>query len=253
MKSSRRATYFKRALLIAWGMFTLVLVLCIGILVLEMIQRGQNPLESIETPPVAAAPTPPVAASTPTEEILLYFTDRAGRFLVPDTGSIPFSDSTVQNCRHALNALIKGPRENDSLLPIISSATKVRALYLLDNGELVIDFSRELIVEHMQIRSASLEALLVYGIVQTLAQPALQGAKGTKVSQVRFLVEGAAPTFPAHIDVSEPIVPNRRWVATPESWQAVGTLQQSSAAHNNQRKQTSRFLARGNRLNCGLS
>lgn len=59
-----------------------------------------------------------------------------------------------------------------------------------------------------------MEALMVFGIVNTMMQPPLQGEDGLTVKQVRFLFDGGAPQeiFPAHIDLSEPLVQDRRWV-----------------------------------------
>lgn len=219
MKAAERRAYFRQVLLVTWGMVTFVLVFCVAILVYEMIQKGHNPLqlvEEAEAPPRYPSET---AASPATQEILLYFADREGRGLMPEPCRISFSEYTVQNCRQALETLIRGPRERDMFCPIISEATKVRALYLLDEGELVIDFSRELVMEHKDLKSASLEALMIYAIVQTLSQGTLKGPADEQVRRVRFLVEGAPPreSFPAHIDVSEPIAPDRQWLAAPHA------------------------------------
>jgi len=109
--------------------------------------------------------------------------------------------------------LIQGPR--DILTPILPAATKIRALYLLDSGELVIDFSRELQSEHARFKSASLESLMIYGVVNTLMQSVLQSKTDPPIRQVRFLVEGSPPqeVFPSHIDLSEPVKADPRWSA----------------------------------------
>ncbi len=220
MNAAERRAFFRQVFFVTWGMVTLVLLFCVGLLVYEMIQKGQNPLEFTENSPEPTLQPPESTMPITSEEILLYFADSDGRLLAPETRRIEFSDHTVENCRRALGALIQGPRDREVLRPILSEATKVRALYLLEHGELVVDFSRELVVEHKKLKSASLEALMIYGIVQTLTQSALKGSKEQQVKQVRFLVEGARPqeSFPAHIDVSEPIGPDRHWVATPEVW-----------------------------------
>lgn len=218
MKAPERHAYFRQVLLVTWGMVTLVLLFCVAILIYEMIQRGQNPLDIVEMPSPSESPRPLEAlASGATEEVLLYFASAEGRGLAPESCRIPFSNETVDNCRQALVALIRGPRERDLYHPILSEATGVRALYLLEGGELVIDFSRELVVAHKNMKSTSLEALMVYGIVQTLTQMALKGPGDESVQHVRFLVEGAPPrdTFPAHLDVSEPVAPDRQWLVAP--------------------------------------
>ena len=126
-----------------------------------------------------------------------------------------FSDSTQENCRAALALLIAGPEKNNT--PIFPPQVQLRALYLPDNGELVLDFSRDLIASGARFKSASFESLLVYGVVNTLCQPALQAKGGATVRQVRFLFEGAPPQegFPAHIDLGGPIRPDETWLAAP--------------------------------------
>jgi hypothetical protein len=144
--------------------------------------------------------------------VTLYFADTEGKSLAPDLGRIAITDSTVENCRNALDALLKGPR--DGLTPILPPPAAIRGVYLLEDGELVVDCSMDLETELKRIRSASLESLLVYGVVNTLTQPAVQGAKDVRVTKVRFLIEGSSPreTFPSHLDMSNPIAPDPGWI-----------------------------------------
>ena len=211
MSLRTRQAFFRNVFLVSWGMLTLVLVFCVCLLVREMITRGDNPFETPKPAPPAA---PPVMGDVRrTEEIVVYFADREALKLRPEMHAVTFGESTVENCRRALDALIAGPRDTEAHTPVLSKATKVRALYLLEDGELVLDFSRELLAEHRKLKSASFEALLVYGVVQTLTQSALRGPKDRQVEGVRFLMEGAPPPFPAHLDLSRPVTPDRRWVA----------------------------------------
>ena len=94
----------------------------------------------------------------------------------------------------------------------------MRSLYLLEGGELVMDFSIQLELEARKRKSASLEALMVYGIANTLTQPDVKGADEPAVSTVRFLIEGSAPreSFPAHVDLSGPVAPDTGWLAGPQ-------------------------------------
>jgi hypothetical protein len=214
MNAATRRAAVKRLLLVAWAMGTLILVFVVVLLASEMVRQGKDPLAPVKKP--AAPPLPPPAREVslaPSKEITLYFADAESRRLVPESCRIEPGDSTVENCRKALEALIRGPR--DILTPIIPSSTKVRGLYLLEGGELVVDFSIDLEMDLKRIKSTSLEGLMFYGIANTLTQPALQGGKEPAVSKVRFLIDDSVPqeSFPAHIDVSMPIGPDPRWIA----------------------------------------
>jgi len=207
----RRALF--RVLLSVWAFVTLALLLCVVLLAVEMTRQGQDPLASVTgAKPDAPVPAPLSAGdSAASKEITLFFAGADGRELVSQPARIDITDSTSENCRHALEALIRGPAA--PLTPILPASTKIRALYLLDGGELVADFSMELEADLKRVRSASVEDLLVYGVVNTLTQPALQAARDpaqpATVKSVRFLIEGAPPreTFPSHLDVRQAVFP----------------------------------------------
>lgn len=219
MSEPKSQALVRKVFFALWSMVTLVLFFCVVLLVNELLKSGSNPLALPE--PQAQAPTqsgsgaPVRAANLGQQEALLYFSDPNGSLLLPEPVQIERSESTVENCRQLLDALIKGPR--DVLTPILPNTTKIRALYLLEGGELVIDFSRELEVDSR--KSASAESLMIYGVVNTLSQPVSKGTAESAVTRVRFLIEGASPQdrFPAHIDLSNPVTPDTAWVASGRS------------------------------------
>jgi hypothetical protein len=198
-------------------MATLILCFVIAMLVNEMLRNGQSPLASFqsETPaPSKVEPAKPQAAGPAgAKEIQLYFSGDNGQGLAAEPATIEFSGSTVENCRRAIAGLIGGPRQN-GFAPILPTNARLRGLYLLDSGELVVDFSSEVALAHARLKSAGVEGMLVCGIVTTVTQPELRGQDKAEVKQVRFLVEGAPPTdgFPAHVDLSQPILPDPAWI-----------------------------------------
>ncbi len=224
MKPVRR--YIMRQFMLAlWGLFTLILLFTVSLLIYTIIQDGDEPLATLRAnveENLGAAQTPAGSApanearrpATPMgeREILLYFSNPEGVRLRPQPISLPYTESIVENCRIALEALIAGPA-SDQHAPILPDTVRVRALYLLDNGELVVDLSRELLTENALFTSLSQESLLVYGIVNTLTQGALQSSRDTQIRQVRILVEGVRPeTYPMHVDLSDPLPPDNRWL-----------------------------------------
>lgn len=214
MNATERQQFFKQAMLVGWAMFTLVLIFCIVILVAQMISQGKSPLDVALLEDGAFPQEDPAALDTSPRsiDVSLYFAGGDGRLLVSEARRIEYSDSVVENCRKVLDSLIDGPRDN-ILHPVLSKSTRVRGVYLLDDSELVVDFSRELEMEHPP--SASAEALMVYGVVNSLVQDVLAESSGKIVKKVRFLFEGSPPneSFPAHIDLSEPIWPDTQWIA----------------------------------------
>ena len=202
--------------LAVWAMFTLVLCFVIAMLVNEMMRNGQSPLASFQmsatTEDNAAQTAPKPAGPGGTKDIQLYYSGENGQGLAAEPATIESSGSTVENCRRAVAGLISGPRQN-GFSPILPTNARLRGLYLLDSGELVVDFSSEVALAHARLKSAGLEGMLVYGIVNTVTQPALRGQDKAEVKRVRFLVEGAPPTdgFPSHLDLSQPILPDPSW------------------------------------------
>ena len=106
-----------------------------------------------------------------------------------------------------------GPREE--YFPIVEPNTRVLAAFLLEGGRLIVNFSSDLKVG--ALNSASSEAMMIYGVVNTVTQPDLAGSDGQRVNSVQFLVEGEVQVdqFPGHFDLSEPVEPDPQWsVAT---------------------------------------
>jgi len=217
MSPAPRRDILRELLLAVWGLGTMVLLFIVVLLVAQMMKEGRDPMDGLR--PKAAPTAERTGARTSValgqRTVQLYFADPAGVQLIPEARSLNASDSVEENCREALAALIAGPQSGGS--PVLPSAAKVRALFLLENGELVVDFSRDLISAGARTQSATSEALMVYAIATTLTQEALQVKGGTRVSQVRFLFEGAAPQegFPAHLNLSGPVRPDQKWLEAP--------------------------------------
>ncbi len=211
MERSTKRQLLNQILLVIWGMATLVLLFSVVFLLHEMLEQGNPPsFMAGEAPGDGVVDTVSVVGPL-TREVNIYFPDSEGRTLVAEKHRIEYTNSTVRNCKAALDKLIAGPK-NVLLSSALPEESKVRSLYLLAEGELVVDFSRELQMELP--KSASAEALMVYSVVNTIAQSVLAEDVEVPVSRVRFLFEGAPPgdMFPAHIDVSEPIAPDFAWI-----------------------------------------
>ncbi|HDP34720.1 MAG TPA: hypothetical protein ENN29_06365 [Candidatus Hydrogenedentes bacterium] len=218
MTPSSKYHIVRQLLLTLWAMATLVLCFVLVLLINEMLKKGENPLSALspeteEWPENASAEDWKLGALG-TREITLFFAGEDGHWLAPENMALEYGGRTVENCRNALQGILAGPK-NEMLLPLLSAQTRIRALYLRDN-ELTIDLSSEMIASPNHPKSAEMEALMVYGIVNTMTQQSLQGEDGFSVQTVRFLFDGSPPqeTFPAHLDLSDPLAQDKRWTRT---------------------------------------
>lgn len=217
MKSAEKNSVFRQLFLTLWAMATLVLCFVVGLLINEMLKGGNDPLAAFSPETGESAETAPTAPATllnslGTKEISLFFVDADGHWLNAEPRVIEYQSRTVENCRKALAGLIAGP-QNELFFPVIPEKTQVRALYLRPDGELTVDLSSEMLTDKQRPRSAETEALMVYGIVNTMMQAALQAPEDVEVTKVRFLFDGAAPkeSFPAHLDLNAPLTQDMHW------------------------------------------
>jgi hypothetical protein len=190
----------RTAALSAWAFITLVLLFSVVFLMREMIRQGQKPLgiDSASTA-VVDATTPPGAQQM--RDIALYFPSRRPFQLDEESYRIQY-DTTAANCRAALEALIQGPRQEGN--PVLSPTLHVRGVYLTSEGDLIVDFSRELEAGTQQ--SVANESLMLQSLLKTLFQTALRGTDNLAVVRIQILMEGLplGDQFPKHVDMSEP-------------------------------------------------
>jgi spore germination protein GerM len=111
-----------------------------------------------------------------TVEITLYFVDKDGQSLVPETRTVPATQTLPET---ALKELIKGPGDQENKISPIPDGTKLINLSI-QNNQAEVNFSREF-KEKYPLGSAA-ENFLIYSIVNTLTE-------FSEVEEVRFLVE----------------------------------------------------------------
>jgi hypothetical protein len=216
MGQTPKPSFFRKAGLAAWAMFTLILLFCVLLLANELMKSGKNPLDLTNIEQASTVTTQGPASSSQLGRVGIFVISADGAMLVPDSRSVPLGDFTVDNCRAALDELIK-PAQDGSMFSVLPQSATYNALYLMPGGELVIDFNSNGLQADVP-KSAGAEALMVYGVVNTLTQDALKGGKSEEVKSVRFLFDGAPPreSFPSHIDLSRPIAPDSHWIRKAE-------------------------------------
>ncbi|MGI6712167.1 MAG: GerMN domain-containing protein [Bacillota bacterium] len=136
-------------------------------------------------------------AGNETKEILLYFSDESGQYLVHETRSIPKVESIG---RAVLQELIAGPSTQSGLLPTIPTGTELRDINVRPDGLCIVDFSEKLINNHPG--GSKNEELTVYSIVNSLTQ-------FPTIREVQILINGKqVETIAGHMDVSAAMARN---------------------------------------------
>ena len=189
---------FRRPYRIAGGV---VLALAIGAATLTLVL-----VERWETGAGAPARSDGAGAGGGTDSpftATMYYVAADGLGLVRREIEIPYVADTLSRARIILERqLDPAPRR---LLSPFPAGTRLRAIYLADNGDLFVDLSGEVTTEHS---GGSLDELLtVYALVNALT------TNVAEVSAVQILVDGReVDTLAGHIDLRQPLSPNLTWV-----------------------------------------
>ena len=186
---------WRKYLAVAAGMLLMVAMLSGCGLTDRLRGQAQSQVQVQVPPPEASIPAPegqPQAGGpAKTAQVVLYFSDPSGNYLVPEKRSIAAVEGIA---RATIDELIKGPAPGSQLLPTIPKGTVLKDINIRPDGLARVDFSKELVANHS---GGSLgESLTVYSIVNTLTQ-------FPTVKQVQFLVDGQyVQTIAGHVDVS---------------------------------------------------
>lgn len=133
----------------------------------------------------------------------MYYVAADGRGLVRREIEVPYGPDTLSRARIIVERQLEvAPRQ---LLSPFPRGTRLRSIYLADDGILFVDLSGEVTTEHS---GGSLDELLtVYALVNALT------TNVAEVSAVQILVDGReVDTLAGHIDLRQPLTPNLTWV-----------------------------------------
>jgi hypothetical protein len=139
------------------------------------------------------------AAKRERKEVVLYFSDANERFLVPEKRLVPKGKGTTAQAEEIVKALIEGPKLGQ--IRTIPAGAKLQGIRIAD-GTATLNFDNPFIEQHPG--GTASEAATVYSLVNTLTQNL------TEIKKVRFQVGGKdVTTIKGHIDLREPIFPNK--------------------------------------------
>jgi len=132
------------------------------------------------------------------KEVLLYFSDGEGEYLVGEKREILKKDEVKEEAKEAIIELIKGPK--GKLIPTLPSQTELLDLELSKAGVAKVNFNKALSKDHPGGSSA--EIMTLYSIVNSLA------LNFPQIKQVQIFIEGKAiETIAGHLSLRQPIPP----------------------------------------------
>lgn len=133
------------------------------------------------------------------KEIVLYFSDRNGEYLIGEKREILKKDDLKEEAKQTIIELIKGPK--GKLTPTLPPRTKLLAIQLNEEGVVKVDFNKSLSKDHPGGSSA--EIMTTYSIVNSLA------LNFPKIKQVQILIEGKPiKTIAGHLSLEIPLSSN---------------------------------------------
>jgi spore germination protein GerM len=178
-RKSRRKGVFILALLIGIG---------IGIGALFLIRQGKV---RVFKPEVTKQ-----IASREQKNVILYFSDEEGEFLVGERNRITKRDRVDEEAKELVAELIRGPKGR--LIPTLPSETRLLNLHVDENGMAKVSFSKAFTADHPGGSSA--EIMTVYSIVNTLT------TNFPQIKRVQILVEGKEiESIAGHLSLMKPI------------------------------------------------
>ncbi|MEL7563919.1 MAG: GerMN domain-containing protein [Dehalobacterium sp.] len=136
-----------------------------------------------------------------TKEIVLYFSDESGQYLVSEMRDVPKVEGIA---RATIQELIAGPSVESGLLPTIPVGTQLLDINVRPDGLCIVDLSGELVLNHPG--GSMNEEMTVYSVVNTLTQ-------FPSVKEVQILVDGEqVETIAGHMDVSTTMARNEEMI-----------------------------------------
>lgn len=189
---------FRRSYRIA-GTVLLALVIGAATLTLVLVERWESAAGGSSELDGAGGPGGAGSPFTAT----MYYVAGNGLGLVRREIDVPYSADPLLRARIIVERQLERPPRR--LLSAFPTGTRLRAVYLADDGNLFVDLSGEVTTEHS---GGSLDELLtVYALVNAVT------TNVHEVAAVQILVDGReVDTLAGHIDLRQPLTPNLTWV-----------------------------------------
>lgn len=157
---------------------------------------------SLEVPSAESEPAP--AQPKMTRKVTLFFIDEDDTLLRREERVIADDSSVVRLAKKTIEELIKGS-EKGYVSPF-PPETKLRELFISQEGVAYVDFSEDIVQRHLSGSSAEIST--IYSLVNTLAY------NFKPIKKVFILIEGQErETLGGHINLSQPFLPQYDLIA----------------------------------------
>ncbi len=132
------------------------------------------------------------------KDVLLYFSDREGEYLIGEKRAILKKNAIKEEAKETIIEIIKGPKGR--LIPTLPPHTELLTLQMNDAGLATVNFSLALSRDHPGGSSA--EMMTVYSIVNSLS------LNFPQIKRVQILIDGKPiETIAGHISLRQPVTP----------------------------------------------
>ncbi|MCW8984445.1 MAG: GerMN domain-containing protein [Thermoanaerobaculales bacterium] len=166
-----------------------------------LLQGGKPQVERVEVLDVVELPTPTPA---PEQRVILLFAGRDG-MLHPELRSVPLPEEVHERIRIVMDELLAGPKSATRLSPPVPYQASLQAVFVDQHGNAYVDLT----APPQPLTGSSTELMLAYGVINSII------LNCPEVSAVQILFGGhEVDTLTGHLDLSRPLVLNKRFIAS---------------------------------------
>ena len=181
------------------ALIALAAVAAVALLV-WLLQGGKPRVEEVLVFEAEALPTPTPA---PEQRVVLLFAGGDG-LLHPELRSVPLPEEVHERIRVVMNELLGGPRATRFASPVPYAAS-LEAVFVDENGIAYVNLT----APPQPLAGSNIELMLAYGVVNSII------LNCPEISAVQILFGGReVNTLTGHLDLSKPLVLNRRFIAS---------------------------------------
>jgi len=169
-------------------------------LLIWLLQGGEAKVDHVEEFEIEHMPTPTPA---PEQRVILLFAGHDG-MLHPELRTVPLPDEVHERIRVVMNELLAGPRAS-RLAPPVPYQASLEAVFVDEHANAYVNLTPP----PEPLAGSSTELMLAYGVVNSIL------LNCPEISAVQILFGGhEIETLTGHLDLSKPLVLNRRFIAS---------------------------------------